>query len=91
MSEDESRGAKSVGVGVLNESDRVDGERSERESEYWGWREIVRCQLDKQIREEVGWIARLEESWYGGSPARQRRVPRWSSSTLYEPRIKNGS
>ena len=53
MSEDESSGAESVGVGGLNESDRVDGERSERENEYWVRREIVRCQLDKQIRE--GW------------------------------------
>ena len=49
MSEDESRGAKSVGAGVLNESDRVDGGRSERESECRVRRESLRYQLEEGI------------------------------------------
>jgi hypothetical protein len=48
LSGDASRGAESVGIGGLNESGRVGGEGSERESECWGRRESERYQLEEE-------------------------------------------
>jgi hypothetical protein len=56
-----------VGVGGLNESDRVGGEGSERESECWGRRENVRYQLEEAISMgTVGSWKRRAKNWHGG-------------------------
>jgi hypothetical protein len=50
LNEDESRGAKSVGVEGSSQNGRAGGEGSERESECRGRSKSVRCQLEEEIR-----------------------------------------